>query len=123
MLYGPRSKRIHMSLHIPDWKRAAFAGIVLTGLATAVVFGINPGGFEGQGSWFLVLLPAALVAYPLLDYFHRVAPHAETAAFWVLLIGFNFLWYWGLSYVTIRFGASSRTKLRARREPRPRATS
>ena len=96
-------KWLHMSLDIPDRKRAAFVGIVLTGLATAVVFGIAPGGFEGQGGWLLVLLPAALVAYPLLDYIHKVSPHAESAAFWVLLIGFNFLWYWGLSYVAIRF--------------------
>ncbi len=92
-----------MSLHIPDWKRAAIAAIVLTVLAAAVVFGISPGGFEGQGGWLLVLLPAALLAYPLLDYIDKVAPHAQAAAFWVLLIGFNFLWYWGLSYVAIRF--------------------
>ena len=92
-----------MSLHSPDWKRAAFAGIGLSGLATAVLFGINPGGFEGQGGWLLVLLPAVLVAYPLLDYIYKVAPHAEPAAFWVLLVGFNFLWYWGLSYVVIKF--------------------
>jgi predicted membrane metal-binding protein len=92
-----------MSLHLPDWKRSAFAAIFLSFLAAVVVFWINPGGFEGQGSWFLVLLPAALVAYPLLDYIDKIAPHAETAAFWVLLIGFNFLWYWGLSYVAIRF--------------------
>ena len=92
-----------MSLHIPDWKRSALASIVLTGLATAVVFGINPGGFEGQGGWLLALLPAALAAYPLLDYIHGVAPHAEPAAFWVLLVGFNFFWYWGVSCVAIRF--------------------
>jgi hypothetical protein len=92
-----------MSLKFPDWKRAAFAAIVLTGLATAVVFGINPGGFEGQAGWFLVLLPAALSAYPLLDYIDKVAPHAEPAAYWALLIGFNFLWYWGLSYAAVRF--------------------
>jgi len=92
-----------MSLHFPDWKRAAFAAIVLSGVATAVVFGFNPGGFEGQGGWLLALLPAALLAYPLLDYIHKVAPHAEPAAFWALLVGFNFLWYWGLSYIVIKF--------------------
>jgi hypothetical protein len=77
--------------------------MVLTGLATVVVFGTNPGGFAGPGSWFLVLLPAALVAYPLVDYVDQIAPRAETAAFRVLLAGFNFLWYGGLSYVAIRF--------------------
>jgi hypothetical protein len=91
-----------MSHRISRWKRAPIAAVILTTLAVAVVFGINPGGFEVQGSWFLVLLPAVLVAYPLLDYIYKVAPHAEPTAFWVLLIGFNFLWYWGLSYVVIR---------------------
>src|SRR5690349_4842205 len=92
-----------MNHQIPDWKRAALAAIVLTGFATAVVFGINPGGFEGQAGWLLALLPATLVAYPLLDYVHKVAPHTELAAYWVLSIGLNFLWYLGLSYAAIRF--------------------
>jgi len=91
-----------MSLPIPDWKRAALVASLLIVLATALVFGINPGGFEGQGGWLLVLLPATLGAYPILDYIGKVAPHAEPAAFWMLLIGFNFLWYWGLSYVVIK---------------------
>ena len=91
-----------MSLHISDWKRASIAAVILTGLATAVVFGINPGGFEGQIGWLFVLLPGAFVAYPLLDYIQKVAPHAEQAAYWALLIGFNFLWYWVISYAVIK---------------------
>lgn len=91
-----------MSPRFPDSKRASIAAVVLTGLALAVVFGINPGGFESQGGWFLALLPAVLLAYPLLDYIDKVAPRADSIAFWTLLAGLNFLWYWVISYTAIK---------------------
>jgi len=100
-----------MSLHMLDGQRAVLGAIVLTGLATVVVFGIRPGGFEGQVGWFFALLPAAFAAYPLSDYIYDVAPRVERIAFWTSLVGFNFLWYWGISYAVIRFGASLKTKL------------
>lgn len=92
-----------MSPRFPDSKRASIAAVVLTGLALAVVFPIRPGGFESQGGWFLGLLPAVLLAYPLLDYVDRVAPRADSIAFWTLLAAsLNFLWYWIVSYAAIK---------------------
>lgn len=91
-----------MSTRIPDWKWASIAAAVLTCLAVVVVFGINPGGFEGQGAWLLVLLPASLASYSVADYVHKVVPHAEHAVFWITAFGFNFLWYWGISYAVMR---------------------
>jgi hypothetical protein len=91
-----------MSLHISDSKLACFAATSLTGLAVLVVFGFNPGGFETQGAWFLVLLPAVLAVYPLLDLIDKVAPHAERVVFWTSIVSFNFFWYWIVSYGVIR---------------------
>jgi len=31
-----------------DWKPAAWAGLVLLGVAASVIFGLHPGRFEGQ---------------------------------------------------------------------------
>jgi hypothetical protein len=91
-----------MSIHLDDWKRTAVAALVLTGLAAVVVFGIHPGGFEGQGAWLFILLPATLAAYPAADYVYRVAPHAEPMVFGTLVGVLNFLWYWGITYAVTR---------------------
>ena len=56
-------------------------GYVLTGLAMLAVLALHPGGFETQGAWLLVLLPASLAAYPISDYVHKPAPHAEPVVF------------------------------------------
>ena len=54
-----------MSLRLEDWKWACIAAVVLTGLAILVVFAINPGGFESQLAWF-VLLPAGIFCFGFL---------------------------------------------------------
>ncbi len=91
-----------MSLHISDSKLACFAAAFLTGLAVLVVFAFNPGGFETQVAWFLVLLPAGLAVYPLLDFVDKVAPHAERVVFWTSMVSFNLFWYWIVSYAVIK---------------------
>jgi|SRR5215470_467164 len=91
-----------MSLRTSDWKRACIAAVVLSGAALLVVFGFHPGGFETQGAWFFVLLPAGLAVYPFLDFVHKIAPRVEPVAFWTLMPAFNFLWYWVVSLIVIK---------------------
>jgi hypothetical protein len=59
---------------------------------------INPGGFEGQGVWLFLLLPGSFPAYALSDLVYKLAPGAESLAEKVLIVGFNFAWYWLISY-------------------------
>jgi hypothetical protein len=67
-----------------------------------VVFGINPGGFETQGAWFLVLLPAGLAAEPLAYFTYKIVPPLERVVYWISMGGLNFLWYWTISLVVIK---------------------
>ena len=102
-----------MKLQMSDWKWASIAAIALTALATAVVFGIRPGGFEGQMAWYFMLLPASIVAEPISDVFNKASTREESVVFWVLLVCFNFLWYFGISYTIIKayrfFSGASKT--------------
>jgi hypothetical protein len=91
-----------MRLHISEWTWACIDAACLLGMALFVVFGINPGGFEGQGVWYLLLLPGSLPAWVLSDYVSKLAPSVEPVINWVLIISFNFGWYWGISYAIIK---------------------
>jgi hypothetical protein len=91
-----------MSARISDSKLACFSAAFLTGLGVLVVFGFQPGGFETQGAWLLVLLPAGVAAYPLSDFVHKVAPHADALIFWTFMVIFNLIWYWILSFAVIK---------------------
>jgi hypothetical protein len=71
-------------------------------MALFVVFGIHPGGFEGQGVWYLLLLPGSLPSWVLSDYVSKLAPSVEPVVNWALIICFNFGWYWGISYAIIK---------------------
>jgi hypothetical protein len=71
-------------------------------MAWFVVFVIHPGGFEGQGAWFLLLLPGSLPAQVLADYVYKLAPSVEPVIYWLLIISLNYGWYWGISYAIIR---------------------
>lgn len=90
-----------MQIHIPDWKWACIAASCLLGIAAFVVFVVHPGGFEGQGTCFFLLLPGAFPTGFLSDLVYELAPSAERVVYWVLLIIFNFGWYWGISYTII----------------------
>jgi hypothetical protein len=73
-----------------------------------VVFGLQPRGFESQGAWFLVLLPAGLGVYSVSDFFHKVAPHAQHVALWTSMASFNFIWYRIISYAVIKIRGAFR---------------
>ncbi len=87
---------------ISDGGKALFFAAIADGLAVLLVFGLNPGGFETQGVWLLVFLPATLIAYPLSDLIYAHAPLVESILFWPMVIAFNFLWYWLLSSIGIK---------------------
>ena len=91
-----------MSLHLNDRKWACIAAAVLLGLATAVVFGFHPGGFETQIFWYFVLLPGTIIAGPVADYVYRLAPKAEHVADLSFTLGFSFLWYWSISFIVLK---------------------
>jgi len=77
------------------------AAICLSGTAMFVVFVIHPGGFEGQGVWFFLLLPASLPAEAISELVYKLAPSVEPVINWMLIITFKFGWYWGISYAKI----------------------
>lgn len=91
-----------------DWKRASWAAAALLGLAAFIMFGIHPGGFEGQIGWFLGLFPGVLVVHlllpdPLFKY---------EVVFKILVFGTSFLWYFAISYSVIKV---VRLRVRAKR--------
>jgi hypothetical protein len=87
---------------LSDSRKALLAALILDGFTVLVVFGFPPGGFETQGLWLLVLLPATLAAYPFSDMVYQHAPYAGRVVFWTAVISFNFLWYWLLSSIVIK---------------------
>jgi hypothetical protein len=93
-------KKIHRS----DWKLACLAGIILLILAAFAVFVIHPGGFEGQIGWAFGLLPGAMLGAYLGDLIYKSHPALEPIVFWTLIIAGSFLWYFSISYLTIKIG-------------------
>jgi hypothetical protein len=91
-----------MRLHMPDWKWACIPAVCLLGMALFIIFVIHPGGFEGQVGWFFLLLPGALPTAVLSDLVYKLVPSVEPFIYWVLLISFNFAWYWGISYAIVK---------------------
>jgi hypothetical protein len=90
-----------MKLHLSDSSRAGVLGAALLAIAAYVVFGFQH-GFEEQVGWYVTLLPGALVAAAVSDIIRKTIPGAARVAFWGLLIGLNFLWYFGISLVAIK---------------------
>ena len=74
---------------------------VLLSLAAYAVFGFQH-GFEEQVGWYVILLPAAIVATAVSDIIKKAFPGVESFAFWVLLVCLNFLWYFGISLVAVK---------------------
>jgi hypothetical protein len=91
-----------MRLHISEWEWACIRAICMLGMAAFVVFGIHPGGFEGQVGWFFLLLPGAVPASLLSDRVHKLSPSAEPVIYWALIIILNYSWYWGISHTMIK---------------------
>ncbi len=90
-----------MKLHWSDWNRACISAAVLLALAGLAVFKI-PHGFEEGVGWYLCLLPGAIFAAAISDLIQKVIPQSKSILFDTLLIGFNFLWYFVISYLPLK---------------------
>jgi len=93
-----------MKPHLSDMNRAALVAALLLGLAAFAVFGFQH-GFEESVTWYLILLPGALVAGSISDALYKAMPSAPTTGalpFWSLLISLNFLWYFGIVFAAIK---------------------
>lgn len=90
-----------MNMHLSDSSRAGFVGAALLAIAAYGLFAFQH-GFEEQVGWYLILLPGAVVAAGTADIIRKTMPAAERVAFWGLLFGLNFLWYFGISLVAIK---------------------
>ena len=90
-----------MTLNWSDAGRAGLVGAALLGIAAYAVFGFQH-GFEEQVGWYLALLPGAVVAAAIADVARQTAPGAGRVAFWGLLFGLNFLWYFGICFAAIK---------------------
>lgn len=90
-----------MPLELSDRSWAHVAAAALFGLAALAVFAI-PHGFEGQGAWYLALLPTSIVAGIISDIVSKTTTRGESIVFWVLFVCFDYLWYFGISYAAIK---------------------
>ena len=90
-----------VKLHWSDWNRACISAAVLLILAALAVFKI-PHGFEEGVGWYVFLLPGAILAAAISDLTQRVIPQSKSIVFDTLLICFNFLWYFVISYVPLK---------------------
>jgi len=78
-----------MKLADTDWKCSVWTGLALLGAATFIIFGLRPGGFEGQIGWYLGLLPGVLVDIFFPHPFLKSSPHIAGFVFWALALGFT----------------------------------
>ena len=90
-----------MRPRISDRKWACIDAVCLLGVAAFIVFVIHPGGFEGQGAWLFILLPGTIPAMLVSDFVYKHAPQAEPVIYGGLIVIFNFVWYWAISYAII----------------------
>ena len=89
-----------MKPHLQDWKWAALLALVLLGVAIFAVYVVHP----GFGRWYLSLLPGWFVAFPISALISKVIPIEKSLVFWDwgLIMVFNFIWYFGVSYAVIK---------------------
>ncbi len=91
-----------MPLKISDRKWACIAAACLLSMAAFIVFVIHPGGFAGQGAWLFALLPGTIPAMFLSDLVYKLTPKTEPVIDAALIVIFNFVWYWAISYAIIK---------------------
>lgn len=91
-----------------DWKWACISAVFLLGMALFVVLVVHPGGFDEQVGWYFLLLPGGLPASLLADPFYKLSAGAESAVQWTLIVVFNLVWFWGISYAAIRISRAFR---------------
>lgn len=90
-----------MTWRLSDISRAGFVGAALLAIAAFAVFGFQH-GFEEQVGWYVTLLPGAIIAAAISDVIRKAIPGTERVAFWSLVIGLNFIWYFGISWIVIK---------------------
>lgn len=90
-----------MKLHWADWTYACLVAVTLLALALFLVFKI-PHGFEEQVGWYLVLLPASVFAAGISQFIGKLFPPEQYLAFRGLLVCFNFLWYFLVTFGIIK---------------------
>ena len=74
---------------------------MLLGLAMFAVFKV-PHGFEEQVGWYLLLLPGGIFAAAISEFLGKVVPREQALVFKGLLVAFNFIWYFVITYAPIR---------------------
>jgi hypothetical protein len=84
-----------MRLTVPV-RNASIAAICLLALAALIAFIFKPGPLT------LVIFPGMLPASILAGIFYKLPATAQRLIYWVLLLLFNFGWYWLISYAALR---------------------
>jgi hypothetical protein len=98
-----------MKPHWIDWTYASVVALALLGLAAFLVFKI-PHGFEEQVGWYLALLPASIFAAGISEFIGKLVPREQSLVFRGLLVCFNFIWYFLITFGTIKaYRFASRT--------------
>jgi len=76
-------------------------GVALLAVACFAVFGVQH-GFEEAIGWYLYLLPGSFVAGGISDRISKTSELLAYLAFWGMLLGLSFLWYFGISFAAIK---------------------
>ncbi len=76
--------------------RSCISALALLVLAIFLVFGIPHGANESR--WYMALLPGGFFATPLSPYVWKMDANIAWRIFLGLLLCFDFLWYFVLSY-------------------------
>jgi hypothetical protein len=84
---------------LSDWKWASFSALVLTGTAVILLFLARP----SQIGWLFALLPGAIAGAPVSDLAYRNVRWSDQVVLWTLTVGISLLWYFAISYMTIKF--------------------
>ncbi|MGB6900091.1 MAG: hypothetical protein WBE12_15955, partial [Candidatus Acidiferrum sp.] len=61
-----------------------------------------PHGLEEQVGWYLLLLPGAIFAAAISELLGKVVPREQALVFKGLLVGFNLIWYFVITYAAVR---------------------
>jgi hypothetical protein len=96
MLYALPSKPTEPELHTGVAMRACISAFALLIAAIFIVFGIPHGANEVR--WYMALLPGGFFAAPFSAYVWKMEAGLAWRVFLGLLLCFDFLWYFVLSY-------------------------
>ncbi|HTR45993.1 MAG TPA: hypothetical protein VMM16_01215 [Verrucomicrobiae bacterium] len=89
-----------MNKGLGDGAWAFIAAVVLLGLASLVVFVIQPGG--SQVGWYTALLPGSMVSMMLTGVFQSAMPNAQRMAYLCSTLALSFVWYLLIAYIVVK---------------------